>query len=120
MNKKAKISIVIICGLAVVMWSYYFPYQERLCKKAYNEYRERQGIAEDDILEFDAHKIYNVDGWEIIVKYKTDPLNTYYYKFFRSSLYGTTVTGGKMSLFVYDSMSNDARYHCLFPPLPEY
>ena len=104
--------------LGAAQWSYYFPHQEGLCKEAYEEYRVRQGIPEDDILEYDVHKYPGVDGWEVIVKYKSDPDNVYEYFFARKSYYGITVrSGGKMTLNVYDSMRNDAQYHCLYPPL---
>lgn len=113
-----KILLIIAC-LGIAQWAYLWPFQRPLAEKAYTEYRERQGIPEEEILEYDSHKYPKIDAWVIVVKYKSDPNRRYEYMFFRKSYYGTKVLGGKMTLTVFDSAMNSQTYDYLYTALPE-
>lgn len=69
--------VLIIAGLIIVQIVYYYPFQGLLCRKAWKEYIDLQGVSEDDIDTYSLGKIPKVNGWQVTAKYKSDPNSTY-------------------------------------------
>lgn len=88
--------VLIIAGLIIVQIVYYYPFQGLLCRKAWKEYTDLQGVSEDDIDTYSLGKIPKVNGWQVTAKYKSDPNSTYKYLFFLKSSNGTKMKIGRM------------------------
>ena len=88
--------VLVIAGLIIIQIIYYYPFQRLLCRKAWKEYMDLQGVSEEDIDTYSMEKIPKVNGWQVTAKYKSDPDSIYKYLFFLKSSNGTKMKIGRM------------------------
>ena len=124
MSKRKKFMIGLIAIIALVA-IYQYPVQRHLALTKFQGYINEQDVEVDNILKKEAFKDWKNGGYVIVVSFKDDVGNKYYYHYFPwTHQKGEELKFNRMLLSIVDEKNSVELYapyegKCKYPPIEE-
>lgn len=107
----------------ILLWAVYrFPVQWALCRIAWKEYRQMQGIDKADIdWSLAVPEQFHGTVWVLKARYLSDPDNVYEYRYnLKPNVSGTKMWIGRMSCLAYTAKGENLVISPKYPPMEDY